>query len=875
MTVSTTPSTSTTPPVTLPVGSTQTGLDQLVSIITSDAALAKKTSAADIAEGASAADAMNALIVQAIRATGIANNGDITAGDVYDLNAWLRSKHLSDWTTLHGDDEDHSETGFHRVQNDGAKTELYGKNAVNTVADGIYHLGFKIDDDGRLENEDGNDNASTKDVAKWLSSLLAADLAAGSLKNAAVNPYVSGSTGTGLDQLVNLITADTGLNSHVATSEIKTAAQAADAMNALILQAIRATGVANNGDISAGDVRDLNAWLRANALEQWTTLHGDDENCEETGFHLVQNDGAKTQLYGKNAVDTVADGLYHLGFMIKNDRLVNEDGNDNASLKQISDWLGSLLVNDLAAGTLKNASVNPYIQGSSGTGLDQLVNLITADTGLARNISASDLKAGASAADAMNALILQAIRATGVANNGDISVGDVRDLNAWLRANALDQWKTLHGDDEDHAETGFHLVQDDGAKTTLYGKNAVDTVADGLYHLGFKINDDRLENEDGNKNASLKQVSEWLGSLLANDLAAGTLKNADVNPYIQGSTGTGLDQMVKLITADPGLARNISAADLQGGASAADAMNVLILQAIRATGVANNGDVSVADVRDLNAWLRANAKEQWKILHGDDEKNSETGFHLVQDDGAKTQLYGKNAVDTVADGLYHLGFKIDDNRLQNEDGNQNASLKDVSQWLGSLLSADLAAGSLANAAVNPYAKGSTGTGLDQLVNLITIDSGLIKNISTSDIYAGAMAADGMNGLIVAAIKATNAADGGRIDSAEVVELNAWLRANHLSQWTTLHGDDEDKSETGFHLVQNDGANTELFGRNAVNTVADGLYHLGFLIEDKRLQNEDGDKNASLNQVSEWLNGLLASDLANGSLVTVVGTPTLG
>ncbi len=858
-------------PVTLPLGSTLTGLDQLVSIITSDAALAKKVSMADIAEGARSADSLNTLIVQAIRATGITNNGDITAGDVRDLNAWLRTNHLTEWTSLHGDDEDREETGFHLVQNDGAKTELYGKNAVNTVADGIFHLGFKIDG-GRLKNEDGNDNASLKDVAQWLTSLLAVDLSNGSLKNAAISPYVSGTTGTGLDQLVNLITADTGLNSKVATSDIKTAALAADAMNALILQAIRATGVANNGDVSAGDVRDLNAWLRANALTQWETLHGDDEDCVETGFHLVQNDGAKTPLYGKNAVDTVADGLYHLGFMIKDGQLANEDGNANASLKQVSEWLNSLLVNDLTVGTLKNADVNPYIQGSTGTGLDQLVNLITADTGLARNISAADMKGGAGAADAMNALILQAIRATGVANNGDISVGDVRDLNAWLRANHLEEWTALHGDDEHKSETGFHLVQDDGAKTQLYGKNAVDTVSDGLYHLGFKINDDRLENEDGDKNASLKQVSEWLNSLLSNDLVAGSLKNPDFNPYIQGSTGTGLDQLVNMITADSGLARNISAADLKGGASAADAMNTLILQAIRATGVANNGDVSVADVRDLNAWLRANALEQWKTLHGDDEKNSETGFHLVQDDGAKTQLYGRNAVDTVADGLYHLGFKIDDNRLQNEDGNNNASLKDVSQWLGDLLSTDLSAGTLVNAAVNPYVRGSTGTGLDKLVNLITTDSGLIKNISTSDIYAGAKAADTMNGLIVSAIKATNAADGGRIDIDEIKEINTWLRANHLGDWSMLHGDDEDKSETGFHLVQNDGASAQLYDRNAVNTVADGLYHLGFLIEDKRLQNEDGEKNASLNQVSEWLNDLLAADFANGSLVTLVGTP---
>jgi hypothetical protein len=154
-------------PVTLPACSTGTGLDQLVSLITADAGLLKRVSPTDIAGGAAAADAMNTLIVQAIRATGIANNGDITAADVRDLNAWLRTYHLTDWTALHGDDEDCQETGFHLVQNDGAKTELFGRNAINTVADGIYHLGFNIDGN-RLENEDGNDNASLGQVAEWL-----------------------------------------------------------------------------------------------------------------------------------------------------------------------------------------------------------------------------------------------------------------------------------------------------------------------------------------------------------------------------------------------------------------------------------------------------------------------------------------------------------------------------------------------------------------------------------------------------------------------------------------------------------------------------------------------------------------------------------
>ena len=104
-------------------------------------------------------------------------------------------------------------------------------------------------------------------------------------------------------------------------------------MNLILAEAIRAMGVANDGVIDTWDIRDINTYIRTHFAEQWATLHGDDECREETGFHLVQDDGARTQLFGDdNAVNTVADGLYHLGFGICGNRLLNEDGNANASL---------------------------------------------------------------------------------------------------------------------------------------------------------------------------------------------------------------------------------------------------------------------------------------------------------------------------------------------------------------------------------------------------------------------------------------------------------------------------------------------------------------------------------------------------------------
>ncbi|MGE0755787.1 MAG: LamG domain-containing protein [Pirellulaceae bacterium] len=1067
-------------------GTTGTGLDRLVDIILQDPGLRRSIPATEIAAGAEAANLMNGLIIAAIQATGVANDGTFSSGDIRDINAWLRSSDIrrAQWIVWHGDDEGSVETGFHLVQNDGAKTYLFGdENAVNTVADGIYHLGFQICD-GRLLNEDDNANASLQDVAYWLNELLTTELASGQLANPAVDWSVRPTTQTGLDGIVELILADPGLARNVSTSDLVGGARAAAAMNALLVTAIRDTGVANDHSLSVGDVRDINAYLRATPEQRakWIELHGDDEDRLETGFHLVQNDGATTYLFGDdNAVNTVADGLYHLGFAIRDGRLLNEDGNSNASLADVAYWLNELLAEDLRGDELVNPAVNLTVAGTTQTGLDQLISIITTDTGLARNVATTELVAGARAANEMNTLIVGAIRATGVANDGVLSVADLREVNAYLRTppDQIIHWMVLHGDDEGDVESGFHLLQNDGAKTYLFGDdNAVNTVADGIYHLGFAIKGNRLLNEDGDTNASLQDVAFWLNELLAQDLAAGRLTNPALAPnpanieasevltqasvtvdagagavelphtsalqlangtitldfvadsvsgrrtlfskdargygagghlsafvvdgrlevrlqnltetftlqseygsvlpgedyhlaitfgaggfqlfldgeavatrtdvrlglennlenlvigantwsrdtrnptwtsdyfdgtiddftiygralnrfeiaYLapadpaepsQGTTGTGLDRLVDIILQDPGLRRSIPATEIAAGAEAANLMNGLIIAAIQATGVANDGTFSSGDIRDINAWLRSSdiRRAQWIVWHGDDEGSVETGFHLVQNDGAKTYLFGdENAVNTVADGIYHLGFQICDGRLLNEDDNANASLQDVAYWLNELLTTELASGQLANPAVDWSVRPTTQTGLDGIVELILADPGLARNVSTSDLVGGARAAAAMNALLVTAIRDTGVANDHSLSVGDVRDINAYLRATpeQRAKWIELHGDDEDRLETGFHLVQNDGATTYLFGDdNAVNTVADGLYHLGFAIRDGRLLNEDGNSNASLADVAYWLNELLAEDLRGDELVnpavnlTVAGTTQTG
>ncbi len=681
----------------------------------------------------------------------------------------------------------------------------------------------------------------------------------------AVAGPTNGTTGTGLDTLVDIIFTDLGLYRRVDPDEIAEGAAAADAMNHIIIDAIMATGLGNDGEINAADMRDLNAWIQANHYDKWVELHGDDEANEETGFHLVQNDGAITRLFANNAVNTVADGLYHIGFDIVANRFLNEDGNKNVSVETAAWWLDELLEDDLADGTFSNPNVVPYAEGTTGTGLDSLVNIIVADLGLNLRIPTSEITAGAEYADAMNRIIIEAITATGLANDGDINTADVRDLNAYIQANHYERWVELHGDDEDGEETGFHLVQNDGAITRLYATNAVNTVADGIYHLGFDIVGSNALNEDGNRNARVETLAWWLNDLLAEDLVSGSLNNPDVNPYAEGTTGTGLDSLVETVTVDPYLNLRIATSEITAGARAADAMNLILIEAIKATGVANDGEINTADVRDLNAYIQANHYEEWVELHGDDEGDEETGFHLVQNDGAISRLFDNNAVNTVADGIFHLGFDIVGNNVLNEDGNRNVRVETLAWWLNDLLAEDLANGSLSNPDANAYATGTTGTGLDKLVDLVAADPELNRRISTSEITTGARAANRMNEILIEAIEATGAAKDGQFDMYDMININVYIQANHDDEWVELHGDDEGDEETGFHLVQNDGATTRLFGENAVNTVADGIYHMGFDIARGSFENEDGNRNLRLRTAAHWLNQLLRDDLDNGTL----------
>ena len=481
------------------------------------------------------------------------------------------------------------------------------------------------------------------------------------------SPYLdtpTGSSGSGLDQLLGWVASDGGLAGTNDASSIAAGIAAVDGLNQLLIQGLQAIGAFNQSALTVSDVMALNAWVRDPAqpdrLALFTALHGNDEAGVETGYHTIQGDGGSRRFDGLALIDTVLDSIYHFGFALSTDgsHFTNEDGADNAALSDVARWLTALKT-DLA---------------TTNTGLDRIVETILADQGLQATIAWSELQGGASAANGIDHLIVEGIAALKQAGAADgdgsrLSAAELRWINGWIRsdANRLACFVALHGDDENGSESGFHLVQNDGATTRLFGRNAVNTIDDGIFHIGFTINaDGRFQNEDGNANALVSDVAEWM-----------TYYYGDAS-----TTGTGLDRLVDWIKLDTGLARNTAAKDINDGLAAANQINALYVEAIDATGVNRDGLLSRADLRTINEWIRTYRYDTFVVLHGDDEADgSESGFHLIQNDGGSTQFFGQNLVNTVADGLFHIGFEIKGENFVNEDGNTNQSLSDVSGWL--------------------------------------------------------------------------------------------------------------------------------------------------------------------------------------------------
>ncbi len=318
-------------------------------------------------------------------------------------------------------------------------------------------------------------------------------------------------------------------------------------------------------------------------------------------------------------------------------------------------------------------SVAAQAASGAGTAFDRIVDILATDRGLRANVVTSEIAGGLSAANGLNAMIAQGIAVTGIGADHVITAAEVVRLNAWFRAMPAryDLFLARHGNDEDGVETGYHLIQNDGAREALFGRNLADSIADSIYHIGFQITDGRFVNEDGNANASVADVADWLTYFIADP----------------STTGTGLDDIVDALMVDRGLSQWTSARNIVAGLTTADALNHLVVDALAAVGATADGRITAAEVAAASAWVRSDATRLARFieLHGNDEGGVETGYHMIQGNGARATYLGENLANTIADGIYHIGFEIADGRFLNEDGNANADIGDVATWLNFLL----------------------------------------------------------------------------------------------------------------------------------------------------------------------------------------------
>lgn len=894
------------------VGTTGTGLDRAIDLIANDYGLNMGSSGGAIREGAAAADGMNGLIVQAIKTLGLANDGEITTSDIYSLNTYLRATALPKFTAFYGTEKDGTATGFQRVSGEGAVTRVFGEAGVDRVLEGIYDMAFQIKD-GHFVTPNNYWGPAVDDVAHWLNSLLAPELASGTLSNAKGDPQVHGTTGTGLDQIIERLADDQGLNHRISQQQINDAAKAGDGMSKIMLEAIKATGVADDNKLDDMDMVDLNHWIIVNRLDQWTLLHGNDEGAFESGLHYAQGDGGRDYIYGDLSVDTVADGIYHIGFKISGDRFENEDGNANQRISDTSDWISLLLAKDLASGSLHSghAAVNAaslktdvvfsraaavFNDGTKGTfeagtlpatsvaegtiALDFVAN--HPDDGKTHVLFSKD---GASNADGdMTAFI----------NDGELYVllqDGSRDY--WIKADGV----TIDGGRQYSLAITFGQ---DGLGVFLDGKRVAADV-DATSGLGPNIRSLVIGAGAWNRDASHPgQIDSQLDGKVANfavyDRILDNFELRGINTSgalpAQWSGTAAVEGDQPAVRAGSGLVGEV----FDRGTSF-DSIDDLIAQAatksanyhLTATTVNFGGFKEVAT---LGQFLDGKAK--LTDGGGDTAMNTiglhlkgyiwlDAGSHLVNvrsDDGFLLKLGGdelssyatgrgftgtSKTIDIPESGLFAIDLYYFDNtgpeglRLE-LDGDPvsadrlYASIDDYNAALAG--SGAMPAGGLPKAYDGPV--GTTGTGLDQLIQVIGQDIGLINNISSTQIREGAAAADKLNHIIVDAIKATGAMDDGHLTVAEVYDLSDYIRANNSAEFQAAHGNDENMVETGFHLVQGDHGASYLLGESAIDTVMDGIYHIGFDTKWDRFLNEDGNANARVETVTYWLNELLGT-----------------
>lgn len=345
-----------------------------------------------------------------------------------------------------------------------------------------------------------------------------------------------------LSALTAALAADPGLIDHLRPRDLRDGLAAAAELNRILLLMIETTGVNDDGLISPADMQAISdaIWLPENAQgwREFWLAHGNDSGTAETGYHLLQNDGGTLLFRGRNFVDTVADGIYHFGFQIRDGHYYNEDGNDNEAIADVAGWLNWFLNGRSVVwggaghdalgsgrydGPLAAARHETFFGGAGNDSLwsdrgDDILFGEDGDDQAAGGIGNDSLDGGAGH-DALWGEAGEDTLAGGAGNDG---------LGGGTEADALAGGA---GNDTLSGEDGNDLLAGDDGDDRLYGGNDRDRMAGGQGH-------DLL---DGGRQADV----------LTGDDGNDTLNGSEGADHLTGGTGADLFQMwEKRATAD-------------------------------------------------------------------------------------------------------------------------------------------------------------------------------------------------------------------------------------------------------------------------------------------------------------------------------------
>jgi Ca2+-binding RTX toxin-like protein len=475
-------------------------------------------------------------------------------------------------------------------------------------------------------------------------------------------------TGTQLDSTLEALMVDAGLNPagndarHAQTVE---GARAAAGLNQIISDAIIATGASTDGNISVADVVSINAWIRSDAdrLAEWTRLHGDDANGVETGFHLIQGDGGTTEFRGQNFVNTVMDGMYHIGFVIENGRFLNEDGDANATLLDVANWLNAFaLGNQDVSGTAGDDALNSGQSSAIFSAFDNETFLAGDGNDTVNAGAGSDVVDAGAGNDTVN----------GGSGDDTVSGGDGNDAlngdggNDGLTGGA--------GDDTLYGASGNDALAGGDGNDQLFGEEGDDTLTGGA-------GDDNLYGGDGADVLNAGDGNGYLDGGAGDDVLTGgtghyVMYGGDGNDVMNGGTdfnimyggagndvlngGTDNDQLLgedgdDVISGGDGMdmLSGGAGADVLNGGAGADEIDL--------------GDDSVMDIIIFNPGDSAayDHIDQVTNFHHGEDRIDLSGFHGMQfvedafagQGGAEVMFVGENLlIDANGDGVADMAI---------------------------------------------------------------------------------------------------------------------------------------------------------------------------------------------------------------------------